>query len=146
MGILKHKIRYMSYDSANDAIDQPITLENEYTPDTSIFAAAAPVANAADDAATPTIAPDAHFLSSGLKLYTELFSKGKINNMADKDTINATPAPNAPNSDNPDAVAQYYGSADSNSPYSLRNLKFPPYSTNTMKNQKKKENKIDDEV
>ena len=127
----------MSYDSANDAIDQPITLENEYTPDTAIFAAAAPVANAADDAATPTIAPDAHFLSSGLKLYTELFSKGKINNMADKEIIYTSPAPDSIDADTPNAIAQYSGSTDSNSPYSLRNHKFAPYSTNTMKTKKR---------
>ena len=131
----------MNNKNANNSTNQPVNLDNESTPDVAIFTAATAAA-----ASASAIVPDARFLSSGPKLDTELFSKGKINNMADKDTINATPAPNAPNSDNPDAVAQYYGSADSNSPYSLRNLKFPPYSTNTMKNQKKKENKIDDEV
>ena len=66
--------------------------------------------------------------------------------MAYKDTINTTPDPGAPNADNPDTSAQDSGSGDSSSPYSLRNFKYAPYSTNTMKNQKKKEKKIYDKV
>ena len=48
--------------------------------------------------------------------------------------------------DTPNSPAQYDGSTNSYLPYSLRNRKFSPYSTNTMKNQKKKENKIDEKV
>ena len=66
--------------------------------------------------------------------------------MSDKDTIDTNPAPKATSSDTPDSTSQYSGSTDSNSPYSLINLKSVPYSTNTMKNQKKKENKIYDKV
>ena len=66
--------------------------------------------------------------------------------MADKDTINATPDPDAPDADTPDAAAQYYGSNEFNSPYSLITCKFPPYSANTTKKQKKKEKKMDDKV
>ena len=69
--------------------------------------------------------------------------------MADKDTINTSPdhdVPDAPDADTPNDSAQDAGFADFNSPYSLRNHKFAPYSTNTMKNQENKENKIDDKV
>ena len=66
--------------------------------------------------------------------------------MSDKDTINATHSPDATNDDNLDSVSQDSGSTDSNSPYSLRNRKFAPYSANTTKNQKKKGNNIDDKV
>ena len=76
------------------------------------------------------------------KLDNEVFSKGDINNIYDKDTIDSTPAPDAPYSDNPNYAAQDYVSTNSNSPYSLRKRKFAPYSINTMKIQKKKENKI----
>ena len=54
--------------------------------------------------------------------------------MDDNDTIDTTPAPDTPDADTPNAAAQYSGSTDSSSPYSLRNRKFAPYSTNTMKN------------
>ena len=70
--------------------------------------------------------------------------KKKENKIYDKVTINTTPFPDVPGSDTPNASAQDYGSADSNSPYSLRNHKVALYSTTTMKNQKKKENKIYD--
>ena len=96
-------------------------------------------------AAASDISPGTHFLLSGLKMDTELFLKGKINNMADKDTIGKNPSPGAPDADNLNAAAQYDGFTDSDSPYLLINRIFPPYSTNTMKNQKKRE-KIDDKV
>ena len=63
--------------------------------------------------------------------------------MADKDTIYTTPTLDTPGSDTPNASAQDSGSTDSNSQYSLRNHKLAPYSTTTMKNQKKKKKKID---
>ena len=66
--------------------------------------------------------------------------------MADKDTIDTTPAPDAPDIDSPNSSTQYAVSVDSYLPYSLRNWKFPPYSISTMKNQKKKENRINDKV
>ena len=62
----------------------------------------------------------------------------------DKVTINNTLYQNAPGTDTPNASAQYAGSADSNSPYSLGNCKFAAYSITTMKNQKKKENQTYD--
>ena len=117
----------MNNDAVNNTNNQHVAPDNEATPYAADFSAAAPVATAA-------ISPYAHFLSSGLKLDTELFSKGSINNMAYKDTINTTPVPNAPDSDTPDASAQYAGSTDSSSPYSLINRKF------------KKEKKIYDKV
>ena len=126
----------MNDGAANDATGQPVTLANEATPD-----AAAPTATAA-----ATIAPDAHFPSPGIKLDTELFSKRNIKNMADKEKIDTTYAPDAPNADNPDAATKDDGSTESNSPYSSRNHKLTPYSTNTTENQKKKEKKIDDKV
>ena len=70
--------------------------------------------------------------------------KKKEKEIDDKFTINTTPAPDTPGSHITNAYAQDAGSAGSNSPYSLRNSKFTPYSKNTMKNQKKKDHKIDD--
>ena len=64
--------------------------------------------------------------------------------MGDKDTVNTIPVLDLPDADTPNAGTQDSGSADSNSPYLLINHKFTPYSTNTMKNQKKRGNKIDD--
>ena len=62
--------------------------------------------------------------------------------MDDKETINTTPEPDVTDADTPDAEAKYDGYTDSNSSHSLRKRKFAPYSINTMKIQKKKENKI----
>ena len=59
-----------------------------------------------------------------------------------KDTIDTTHDPYSPKAYTPDASTQDSGSTDSNSPYSLRNHKFAPYSDNTMKTQKNKENKL----
>ena len=72
--------------------------------------------------------------------------KKEENKINDKVTINNPPDPKAPVADTPNASAQDAGSTDSYLPYSLRNHKFASYSTNTMKNQKKKETKIDDKV
>ena len=71
----------------------------------------------ADAADATDIASDANFLPSGLKLYSKLFKKGNKNNMADKDTIDTTPAPDAPDAVTPGTVAQDSGSTDFNSPY-----------------------------
>ena len=54
--------------------------------------------------------------------------------MADKDTINTTPVPKAPDTNTPEFAAQYAGSTNSYLPYLLKNLKLSPYSTNTTKN------------
>ena len=137
-GTLKHKSSDMNNNAANVAIKWPVNLDTESTPDSTIFATAATASIDAADGTASNIYPDAHILSSGLKLYTEIFSNGNINNMADKDTVDTTPAPKSPNADTPAAAAQYIFSTDSNSPYSWRNIKFAPYSTNTMKNPKKK--------
>ena len=102
----------MNNDATNKANDKTVTPENESTVDADTTASA--------------IAPDTHFLSSGLKLGTELFSKGNIKKIVDNDTIENTPTPDAPGYDTPDSASQYSGSNDSNSPYSLRNLKFAP--------------------
>ena len=76
------------------------------------FSATVPATTAATNVTDASaIAPDANFLLSGLKLYTELFLKGNINNMADKDTIDTTPAHNAYT---PGILAQDSGSTDSN--------------------------------
>ena len=115
----------MNDDAANNATNQPVTLENEDTPGFAVFAAANPAATAAAVDAT-TIAPDSHFLSHGIKLDTELFSKGNIKNMADKDKFDVSPDPDLPNADTPDASAQDSGSTDSNYPYSFINSKFLP--------------------
>ena len=52
----------MNDNSAKDATNLPVILDNEATPYSAVFAAA-----------TSAIGTDAHFLSSGLKLGTELF-------------------------------------------------------------------------
>ena len=101
----------MNGDTANGATNRLVTLDNEATPDDDGFTAAAPAASAS------AIDPDAHFLSSGLKLDIEIFLKENIKNMADKDTIGTNPAPDSPGSDTPDSASQYAGSADSNSPH-----------------------------
>ena len=75
---------------------------------------------------------------------TQKNQKKKENKIGDNNTIDITPAPDATGDDTPNASALDSGSTDSNNPYSLRNCKFAPYSTTTMKNQKNKENKIDD--
>ena len=123
-GMLDLKNRDMNDAAANDTTDWPINLNNEATPYNAVFTPATPAVTAATAAAA--ISPDAHFISSGIKLDTELFLKGNINNMADKDTIDTTPDPDTPSSDTPDASAQDAGSTDSNSPYSLRNRNFAP--------------------
>ena len=56
------------------------------------------------------------------------------------------PPPNVPESDISNDSKQDSFSNDSYIPYSLRNSKFTPYSTNTTKKHKKKENKIDDKL
>ena len=116
----------MNIDAANIATNQTATLENEATPDVTIFFAAYSVTTPAAAVAISAIDPDPHFLLSGLKLDTDLFLKGTINIMDDKETVNNTPASNTPDADNPDTAAQNSGSTDSNTPYSLRQWKLAP--------------------
>ena len=70
--------------------------------------------------------------------------KKKEKKIDDKVKIDTTPAPDVTSADTPNVYAQDDVSTDSNSTYSLRNFKSPPYSTTMMKNQKNKENEIDD--
>ena len=70
--------------------------------------------------------------------------KNKGKKIDDKVTIIATPVPDAPDADTPNASAQDDGSADSNTPYLLINRKFSPYSTTTIKKTENKENKFDE--
>ena len=114
-----------------NATNWPVTLDNEATPYADVFPTANP---AVTDSSASDISPDAHLLSPGLKMDTEIFSKDNINNMADKYTIETTPSPDAPGAYTPNAADQDSVSTDSNSPYSLRNRKITPYSTNTTKN------------
>ena len=75
MGTVKHKSSDINDEAANNTTDWPITLNNEATPDTTIFYFAAPTVTAVATTATATaISPDAHFPSSGIKVDTELFS------------------------------------------------------------------------
>ena len=91
-GNSKHKISDMNNYAANNATNQYVTLDNEATPDIAVLSdAPAATATAASD-----IVPDAHFLSLGLKLDNELFSKGNIKYMDENDTINTTPVTNSP--------------------------------------------------
>ena len=82
----------MNNYATNDATKQPLTFDNESNSDSSVFAPTAPAVTASA-ASAAVIYPDDHFLSSGIKLDTEMFSKGNINKMADKYTIGTTPAP-----------------------------------------------------
>ena len=68
----------MNDDDANDANDLPFTLNNEATVYSAIFVSANPVATSDAVATASRIAPGAHFLSSGLKLGTEIFWKGTL--------------------------------------------------------------------
>ena len=52
------------------------------------------------------------------KLGTELFSRGNVKNMADKDTIDTTPDHDSPNADTLGVASQDADSTDSNFPYS----------------------------
>ena len=130
----------MNYDTAKDATDRPVNFNNEATPDAAILSDS-PVSTTAATI-TSDIALDAHFLSSGINLNTELFSKGNLKRMADNDIIETTPDPDAPDANTPDTSVQDAGSTESNYPNSLRNRKKFPYSANNMKNRKrrKKEN------
>ena len=114
----------MNGDNTNDAPNQPVNLDNGDTPYAAIFATTTPPAATA--AAAYNIAHYAHFLSFGLKLDTEVFSKGNIKNMYDKETFDTKPVPDVPDSDTPESAAQHAGSTDSNYPYSLRNCTPPP--------------------
>ena len=69
--------------------------------------------------------------------------KKKEKKIDDKVKIETTPAPDVPGADISKTSAQDTRFTESNSPHSLINCKFTPYST-TMKNQKKKESKIGD--
>ena len=125
----------MNNDTVNTATNQPVTINNDATPDSDFFAA--------NDA---NIAPDAYFLSSGIKLDTEIFSKGDINNMADKYTINTTPVPNLLNADTPKSAAQDDSSTDSNPPYCDACYIFCHYYKSLKKESyKKSDNFIDDD-
>ena len=73
MVTLKYKSSNINDNTANDATERPATLENEATPDTAILSATATATTSAAAAAAYVISPDAHFLSSGLKLDTEIF-------------------------------------------------------------------------
>ena len=113
----------MNNKTANNATNWPITLDNESTPDSTVFDATAPASTTS--AAAAAISPDSDFLLSGLKLNTDLFKKGNINNMADKDKMDSTLAPNKVNDYNPDYYAQDDDCTNSNFLYSLRN-RVPP--------------------
>ena len=119
---LKHNISNMNNNAANEATNQTSTLDHEATIDAIFFASVAPAATAT--AVVSTISPDDHFLSSGLKMDTEIFSKGSINIMANRDTIDTTPSPDAPDGDSSDDAAQDSGYTDSYSPHSFINNKF----------------------
>ena len=84
MGTLKYKSINMNDNYANYVTDQPITLDNEATPNAVFFAVAT------------AITPDSYLLPSGLKLDTGIFFKRNIKNMADKDKIDTTPTPTHP--------------------------------------------------
>ena len=67
--------------------------------------------------------------------------KKKKNKIDYKVTIVTPPAPEASDADTPKNYAQDDVSTKSCIPYSLKNFKLVPYSTNTMENQKIKKGK-----
>ena len=81
----------MNNSVANGATNRPVTTDNEATPDASVFAAANPATTTT--AFSYTIYDDDHLIPLGGKLDTEIFLKGNIKNMDDKDTIDTTLAP-----------------------------------------------------
>ena len=84
-------------------------------------------------AAASTIVPDAHTPPSGVKQHTKPFYPANMKEMAKKDKIDTTPAPNAPTGATADASSLSTGFTVSNSPYSLRNHNF---STSSISNPK----------
>ena len=65
-----------------------------------------------------------------------------MKNMTDKYAIDTTPVPDAPYADTPNTFVQDSSSTDSTFPYSLRDIKFTPYSTKNMKDQKRSKIKL----
>ena len=78
----------MNDDAKNNTTHQTINIKNQSTPDATISNTSNPSAYAAAD-----IAPNANSLSLGLKTDTDIFLKGNVNNMANKDKINTNPDP-----------------------------------------------------
>ena len=70
--------------------------------------------------------------------------KKKEKKSDDNVTIHTSPINDTTGTDTLNYFSQDNSSTDSNYPYSFRYRKFSPYSTDTMKYWKNKENKIDD--
>ena len=106
----------MNNVACNNATNQPVSLKNKATPDATVFASAAP-APTSDAVFASTIVPDAHIPLSGQKQHTKPFSPVRINKMENKDTMDTTPAPNAPTVFNVYASSQSHVLIVPNSPY-----------------------------
>ena len=75
-GTLTQKRSNMNNDAANSAIGKSVNINNESNTDVEVFSADA--ATTISAASASAINPDAHFLSSGLKLDNKIFSEGRI--------------------------------------------------------------------
>ena len=146
----------MNEETIDNTTDRPVFLNNKTHPDPAVFAGAAPAptygtgdgtgtgaapaptyGTGAGTGAASTIVLDAHVPPSGKKHHTKPFYPTKMNNMAKKDTMDTTPTLDAPTTAPVDAFDQSPGLTFSNSPYSLRNQKFPTSSISTQKPLKK---------
>ena len=135
-GSAKIKTNRLNDDACNNAINWPVSLNNEATPYNAVFSGAAPTSTSATDVAS-TIVPDAHIPPSGQKQHTKPFYPVNMKKVAQKYTLGTTPAPYAPTATTADASSRYPGLVVSNSPYSLRNRNFPTSSIKTKKKRLK---------
>ena len=128
----------MNDNTRGDAIYWPISLNNEATPDASIFAGAAPAPTSTVIASI--IVPEAHIPPLGQKQHTKTFSPVHMKKMAKKDTIDTTPAPDALTAALADTSAQSPGLTVSNSRIHWEIEIFPPAPSapKTQKEEKKK--------
>ena len=91
----------MNNNACDDSTNQPVSLNNEDTPDAAVFAGTSStptVVGAASD-----IVPDAHILSSGQKQHTKPFSTVKMKKIAKKYTIDTPLVTDTPTTNPVDA-------------------------------------------
>ena len=107
-------------NACDDATNRPVSLNNEANPDVAVFSGAAPPPHCR------------------LRLHhcTKPLSTVSMKKMYNKDTIDTTPATNAPTAAPADASTWFPVLIVSNYPYSLRNHNIPTSSIGTKKTQK----------
>ena len=131
----------MNDDARNNATKQPASLKNEATPDTAVFAGAAPPPTYSA-AASSTIVPDAHIQPSGQKQHANPFSAVNMKRMANKYKKFTTPATDTPTAASVGASSRSPGLTVFNSPYLLRNRNFPTSSISTKNTPNKTKRQI----